>query len=42
MFGRGMTWLDKGKPVGLLKTAELVETIQERQLFFVSCIKEIA
>ena len=42
LFGRGMTWLDTGTPAGLLKAAELVETIQERQGFYVSCIEEIA
>ena len=42
LFGRGMTWLDTGTPAGLLKAAELVETIQERQGSYVSCIEEIA
>lgn len=42
LFGRGMTWLDTGTPAGLLKAAEFVETIQERQGFYVSCIEEIA
>ena len=42
LFGRGMTWLDTGTPAGLLKSAELVETIQERQGSYVSCIEEIA
>ena len=42
LFGRGMTWLDTGTPAGLLKAAELVETSQERQGFYVSCIEEIA
>ena len=42
LFGRGMAWLDTGTPAGLLKAAELVETIQERQGFYVSCIEEIA
>lgn len=41
-FGQRMTWLDTGTLVGLLKAAELVETIQERKVFYVSCIEEIA
>ena len=39
---RGMAWLDTGSPKGLLQAAEFVETIQDRQGFYVSCIEEIA
>ncbi len=42
LLGRGMAWLDTGTPAGILKAAEFVETIQERQGFYVSCIEEIA
>ncbi|MBP1762982.1 MAG: Glucose-phosphate thymidylyltransferase [Firmicutes bacterium] len=42
LLGRGMAWLDTGTPGGLLKAAQYVETIQERQGFYVSCIEEIA
>ncbi|MCL2071725.1 MAG: glucose-1-phosphate thymidylyltransferase RfbA [Oscillospiraceae bacterium] len=42
LMGRGMAWLDTGNPVGLLKAAEFVETVQSRQGFYVSCIEEIA
>lgn len=42
LLGRGMAWLDTGTPSGMLKAAEFVETIQERQGFYVSCIEEIA
>lgn len=42
LFGRGMTWLDTGTPEGMLKAAEFVETIQDRQGFYISCIEEIA
>lgn len=41
-MGRGMAWLDTGTPKGLLKAAEFVETVQDRQGFYVSCIEEIA
>ena len=37
-----MAWLDTGSPKGMLQAAEFVETIQERQGFYVSCIEEIA
>ena len=39
---RGMAWLDTGTPEGMLKAAEFVEAIQDRQGFYVSCIEEIA
>ena len=39
---RGMAWLDTGTPVGMLKASQFVETIQEMQGFYVSCIEEIA
>lgn len=42
LFARGFAWLDTGTPQGLLKAAEFVETVQERQGFYVSCIEEIA
>lgn len=41
-LGRGMAWLDTGTPGGMLKAAQYVETIQERQGYYVSCIEEIA
>lgn len=41
-LGRGMAWLDTGTPTGMLKAAEFVEAIQERQGFYISCIEEIA
>ena len=42
LLGRGMAWLDTGTPEGMLKAAEFVEAVQDRQGFFVSCIEEIA
>ena len=41
-MGRGMTWLDTGTPEGMLQASEFVQTIQNRQGFYVSCIEEIA
>ena len=42
LFQRGFAWLDTGTPEGMLKAAEFVETVQDRQGFYVSCIEEIA
>ena len=42
LFGRGMAWLDTGTPEGMLKAAEFVQTLQDRQGFYISCIEEIA
>lgn len=41
-FERGFAWLDTGTPEGMLKAANFVETVQDRQGFYVSCIEEIA
>lgn len=42
LLGRGMAWLDTGTPDGMLKAAEFVEAVQDRQGFYISCIEEIA
>ena len=42
LLGRGMAWLDTGKPEGMLKASEFVEAVQDRQGFYISCIEEIA
>ena len=42
LLGRGMAWLDTGTPQGMLKAAEFVEAVQDRQGFYISCIEEIA
>jgi glucose-1-phosphate thymidylyltransferase len=41
-LGRGMAWLDTGTPDGMLKAAEYVEAVQERQGFYIACLEEIA
>lgn len=42
LLQRGIAWLDTGSPKGMLQAAEFVETVQDRQGFYVSCIEEIA
>lgn len=42
LMKRGMTWLDTGTPEGMLQASEFVQTIQQRQGFYISCIEEIA
>lgn len=42
LFKRGIAWLDTGTPEGMLKAADFVATVQDRQGFYVSCIEEIA
>lgn len=42
LMGRGMAWLDTGSPRGMLKASEFVQTVQDMQGFYVSCIEEIA
>ncbi len=42
LLGRGMAWLDTGTPSNMLKAAEFVQAVQDRQGFYVSCIEEIA
>lgn len=41
-MGRGMTWFDAGAPKGLLNASQFVETIQERQGFYIACLEEVA
>ena len=41
-LARGMAWLDTGTPGNMLKAAEFVEAVQDRQGFYVACIEEIA
>lgn len=42
LFGRGMAWFDTGSPESMLKAAEFIQTVQDRQGFYISCIEEIA
>lgn len=42
LFGRGFAWLDTGNCDSLLEASNFIETIQNRQGFYVSCIEEIA
>lgn len=42
LLGRGIAWLDTGTPDGMLRAAQFVEAVQDRQGFFISCIEEIA
>lgn len=42
LFTRGYAWLDTGTPEGMLNAAQFVQTVQERQGFYLSCIEEIA
>ena len=42
LMPRGMAWLDTGTPGGMIKASEFVQTVQEMQGMYVSCIEEIA
>lgn len=42
ILGRGMAWLDTGTPHGMLQASSFVQTVQERQGFYIACIEEIA
>ena len=41
-LGRGITWRDTGTHEALLQAANYVETIQNRQGYYIACIEEIA
>lgn len=40
-MGRGMTWLDTGSPLAMLRASHYVETVQSMQGLYISCIEEI-
>jgi len=42
LMPRGMAWLDTGTPTGMIKASEFVQTVQEMQGFYISCLEEIA
>ena len=41
-LGRGVAWLDTGTHDALLEAANFVQTVQNRQGFYIACIEEIA
>ena len=42
LMGRGMAWLDTGSVDKMYKASEFVQSIQEMQGLYISCIEEIA
>ncbi len=42
LFNRGMAWLDTGSPAGMLQASQFVQTVQNVQGMYISCIEEIA
>lgn len=42
LLGRGIAWLDTGNPEGMLKAAEYIKAVQDRQGYYVACLEEIA
>lgn len=42
LLPRGMAWLDTGTPEGMLNASRFVQTVQEMQGFYISCLEEIA
>lgn len=42
LMPRGMAWLDTGTPAGMINASEFVQTVQNMQGLYVSCLEEIA
>jgi glucose-1-phosphate thymidylyltransferase len=42
VLGRGIAWLDTGKPDSMLQAANFVQTVQQRQGLMIACPEEIA
>lgn len=42
LMPRGMAWLDTGTTNGMLNAGRFVQTVQEMQGFYISCLEEIA
>ncbi len=42
LMGRGMAWLDTGTPQGMLQASSFIQTVQDMQGFYISCLEEIA
>lgn len=42
ILGRGVAWLDAGRPETLLQASTFIQTIQDRQGLMISCPEEIA
>ena len=42
LMGRGMAWLDTGTPQGMINASSFVQTVQDMQGFYISCLEEIA
>jgi len=42
LMRRGMAWLDTGSCKTLLQAGTFIETVQERQGFYIACIEEVA
>ena len=42
LFDRGVAWLDTGSPSGMLQASQFVQTVQNVQGMYISCIEEMA